>query len=194
MLKFSTSNKTKIQEISDVYNIDFIDGVDIDEIDSQDLVEVIKYKTFDMYQMIKRDGIVVEDTILEINGNPVNDIKFRLKEIEADIERYIGLPVSMKVSVGTVINNKLYIFTNKLDGIIVNKSKDGFGFDPYFGISYNGKVISLSELKERGLKNKFSPRIDVVGRMLNWINNKGEYPDHIFNLSSINKWNGKYQK
>ena len=193
MLRFSTSNENKKQEIKSATNIEVIAGIDIEEVDSNNFLEVIKYKALDMYKQTGEEGIIVEDTVLKINGKPVNDIKFRLEEIKDNIEEYKEADVEMIVSVGVVINNEVFVFTESLEGVIFNARMDGFAFDPYFYINYKGKIKSLAELKEKGLKAEVSPRVKVVKRIERYFSGKSAVPNGVFKVDEIKPWSGKYQ-
>jgi len=67
--------------------------------------------------------------------------------------------------------------------------KDAFGFDPYLVPSPNGfkSPFTFYELKQQGLKSKFSPRKFATESLI-----EGIYVDCV-EASEIPKWTGDYQ-
>jgi len=194
MLKFSTSNKNKIEEIKKASNIPVIEGIDIEEIDSSSILDIILHKAKDMYLYTDEEGIIVEDSVLTIDNEVVGDIKFRMQQLEENPELFADKKTTFTVSLGVVINGFVYVFQGHLNGELDLPQGKGFAFDPYFYPKNYDKKISLAELKDLGLKKEVSPRVMAIKKLENYFKNKKGSPDYKVSLKDIKKWKGTYQK
>tara|TARA_B100000700_G_C15059942_1_gene865096 strand:+ start:1075 stop:1659 length:585 start_codon:yes stop_codon:yes gene_type:complete len=194
MLKFSTSNKDKIEEIKNASNIPVIEGIDIEEIDSDSILNIILHKAKDMYLYTGEEGIIVEDSVLTIDNKVVGDIKFRMQQLEDNPDLFAGKDTTFTVSLGVVVEDYIYIFQGHLNGMLDLPQGEGFAFDPYFYPKNYDKKISLAELKDLGLKKEVSPRVMAIKKLENYFKNKKGSPDYKVSLKDIKKWKGTYQK
>lgn len=174
---FITSNKNKIEEILSILpEADIIKGLDLKEVLS-DSITVAMYKA-----LAAGPGFVIEDTILEIEGVEVVDIKWKLNQLQtADAKWLVHLGYNDGVAI--------HIYRGIISGTIISRDKvpkGAFGFDPYF-YPENSKY-NLFELKEMGFKNDFSARKIALESLKN---------NNVFfskNIVEIPEWSGQYQK
>lgn len=172
-----TSNEKKLREFRRFgLEIEARAGQDIKEVEGTPL-EVVVYKALEA-----GEGAVVEDTVLEIEGEVVVDIKFRLHELgQAPEARWI-------VTLGHNAGETIDIFEGVIEGRLVkpkNQQQNPFGFDPYFVPA--GEERTLAELEEIGIKDDFSARKDAVTRLA-----KGQRTLRVA-IGDIPEWVGKYQ-
>lgn len=177
-----TSNENKIKEFKSILGDKLIlqKGKDLKEIDGT-VDEVILYKALE-----SGNGFIVEDTILEVDGKEIVDIRYCLdKYSKKDVE------ASWIVSLGYNNGNEISIYRGIIKGKLVsikNIPDDSFGFDSYFIPKENNEDNqSLYELNKSGLKDNYSARKLALLNLLNNI----YYSKTLIN--SIPKWNGKYQ-
>ena len=76
-IKLVTSNELKIKEFKR-FGLPFkvVKGVDLKEVDS-DYITVVTHKAIEA-----GEGMLVEDTVLLVNGEEIVDIKWRVEEIQ----------------------------------------------------------------------------------------------------------------
>lgn len=195
-LKFSTSNKKKQEEISAISDIPFIHSIDLPEIDSDDWILVAAYKAKDVYNHTKEEGVIVEDSILIIGDEIFSDIKFKYDYFVKNINLFLNKKVSFIVTTSVFINNKIYCFQGKIEGLIKNKTIDGYYFDPYIFINTPLGFLSLTDLDNLGKKIDFSPRTISVKLLTDYFSNTNlEKKENIFifNYKDLPDWNGNYQ-
>jgi hypothetical protein len=168
-----TSNCHKINEYQE-FGIEARLGPDIDEVLGT-IDEVITYKI-----LSSEPYILVEDTVLEIGGQEIVDVKFKLKNItEHDNALWI-------TSLGYHDNSYLYVYRGIIEGRIVSPViEHETSFEPYFMPIDAG--ITLYELKQRGQKDKFSARRLALEAFRN------DQPAFLRKISDVPKWKGKYQ-
>ena len=174
-MTFTTSNSQKIKEIKRIFpDVNIVDGSDLPEV-SGSYKEVITYKSLDAGK-----GFVVEDTILEIDGVEVIDIKwnheYKLKTCQQ---------VCWRVSLGYNDGTSIKVWTGTTNGIIVEPTVDGYGFDPY--LLPDGYDITVSQLDNENRKDEVSPRKKALLSLQN------RKPDFEVLISDIPKWTGNYQ-
>lgn len=176
-MKFITSNESKIQEIQAILpDAQIVKGKDLEEVLS-DSITVAMYKA-----LAAGAGFVIEDTILEIDGVEVVDIKWKLERLQVADAKWL-------VHLGYNDGETIYIYRGIVPGIIIPQEKfpeGAFGFDPYF--FPEGSMYNLFELKKLGLKNDFSARKIALEALRN--------NDVFFskNIAEIPEWSGQYQK
>lgn len=177
-VKLVTSSENKLKEFEEIVNGKIIveKGQDLKEVHGN-MDEVIIYKS-----LAAGAGLVVEDTILKIDGVEVVDIKWN-KQYELQNAKKCCFIVSIGYNNGTHIE----IFRDMVNGILVSPDPEGgFAFDPYF--LPDGAEETLSQLKRKGLKNKYSARAGALLKFLN--GGKSEYK---IAISDIEPWKGEYQ-
>lgn len=185
-IKLSTSNKNKIEEFKS-YGLPFevVQGKDLKEILS-DSVSVAIYKAID-----SGDKILVEDTVLLVNGIEVVDIKWKIK----DIVKLRNPTIEWRTSLAILDNGFVYVYTGMIECALVQDAdkikapEDAFGFDPFLTPSPNGFATALTfyELKKEGKKDLFSPRAYATQSLLDG------YYTHIVDVKDIKPWTGEYQ-
>lgn len=171
-----TSNKDKIREFKRIFGneLEIQNGYDIKEVMGS-MDEVILYKSLDAGK-----NIIVEDTILTIDGKEVVDIRWNQEDKLKNAKKAQWI-VSLAYNDGNTIS----VYRGIVNGIIVEPSINGFGFDPYF--LPDGSDITLSQLDKEGKKDLFSARVKAL---LNLKNDKAEFRKEI---KDIPIWNGQYQ-
>lgn len=170
-----TSNNSKLREFKRFgLDLSYEKGKDISEVDGT-IDDVIIYKA-----LAAGKDKIVEDTILEVDGEEIVDIRWKINQMDKEAEaKWI---VSLGYNDGT--NIKVY------RGIIIGNlhksdKKSEFGFDVYF--TPHGSEVSLAILEEQGQKDNFSARKIACQALL-----KDEYILKK-SINSIPEWNGNYQ-
>jgi len=170
-----SSNIKKIKEYNNFgLSIKAEKGVDLPEVDG-DINEIITHKALSV-------GInkVAEDTILEVDGKHIVDIKWKIKEMNKDAS------AKWIVSLGVNDGKTIKIYRGIINGDLIKSESDNIlDFDPYF-IPKNSE-LTLSQLDKIGEKNNFSARKIACE---NLINNNTEL---VINITDILKWTGNYQ-
>lgn len=177
----TTSNQDKINEFISILGEERVvvqKGRDIKEVFGT-MDEVILHKSFDAGV-----GYIVEDTILEVDGKEIVDIRYNIEKFaDKNIEaRWI-------VSLGFNDGDNIYVYRGIIKGQLVAVDEipfDAFGFDPYF--VPNGSKDSLYTLKQNGQKDLFSARKIALENLLL------EKAIIVTPRVSIKPWTGKYQK
>lgn len=181
MFKIITSNQNKINEYKrfGILSLEVISGKDIREV-SGTSEEVVLYKAIEA-----GEEVIVEDSILEIDGVEIVDIKYQLK----NLKNHAGKEAKFKVSLGYLQNGVIKTYSATLTGNIqdVKKPEVCFGFDYCFFPT--NSIYSLHELELQGheFKDKFSPRKQAILKLLN-----NQY-DNMYKIEDIKPWNGEYQ-
>jgi len=172
-----TSNLEKIREIKEINPTLKIEiGPDLEEV-LADKDTVIIYKS-----LAAGEGYVVEDTILEIDGKEIVDIKWKLKSLKE------GMKLKWIISFGYHTGTHIKVYRGEVDGIITIPTifpENAFGFDLYF--KPLGMNKTLYELQKEGLKNQFSPRALAIKALLL------DTPIIIKDINTIKQWTGNYQ-
>ncbi len=172
-----TGNKNKQKEIKEIlsedqYKLNFFD-IDLDEVLADDPETIVIYKTLDAQKIIEKNNIVTEDTTLFVNGEFFPEIKWKMDELkEGDV-------VEMIVTLGYYRDEVIYIYQNKIEGIIHldRENKYSFGFDNILFIG--DKCLGDYKLEH--------PIRDVYKEL--------GYDKYIKNvdIKSIDPWNGEWQ-
>jgi len=181
---FTTSNEHKIKEIKRIFpEIKIVKGRDLKEVKGSS-EEVATYKSLEAGK-----GFVVEDTILEIKKDKKFEELVEIKWLINDLPKYIGKKARWIVTLAHNDGEFITLYRGIIEGTIGNPYKvngeiKGYGFDPYFYITFSQ---SLAKLDEQGRKDDFSARKKAL---LGMKKNK-KYKK--IKISDIPKWNGKYQ-
>ena len=150
MPQLVTSNARKLREFERFgLSLSLAFGVDLPEVDG-DADEVVVRKA-----LAAGADRIVEDTILEINGEPIVDIRWRLDEA-AQLD---GAPARWVVSLGLNDGRSIRVYRGAVHGTISGGGPapaDAFGFDPFFVPS--GCDLSLYMLDRLGRKDEYSAR------------------------------------
>jgi len=175
-MKLSSSNKNKINEFKRILpDIEVIEGSDLKEVQGT-IDEVIIHKSLDAGK-----DMVVEDTILIVDGQEVVDIKWNKLYKTENTKK-----VSWIVSLGYNDGKNIYISRGIINGVLVeHNGVDGFGFDPYF--LPDGSELTLAELEHNGIKDNFS------ARYLALLNLKNKRYIIKKDILDIEPWTGSYQ-
>lgn len=183
-MKLVTSNKFKLAEFKRFgLDIEIANGLDLEEVLGTP-EEVIIYKAIEA-----GEGLMVEDTILIVDGVEIVDIREKIN----DLHLLINKKATWKVSIACIINDQIHIASSEVNGYIDQPSgdlKNSFGFDPFFYINdiHLGRKASLSTLEAVGIKDNYSARKQCV---INFINKENDFK--IIPLNQVKKWEGKYQ-
>ena len=181
-MKLVTSNKFKLQEFQRFgLNIQMEKGLDLEEVLGTPK-EVVIYKAIEAGA-----NLLVEDTILTIDGEEIVDIRERISEMD----NFLGKEALWTVSLACVIDNQVLVASATIKGSIKppqTNPEEAFGFDPYFYPSDNKDSLSLHSLELKGEKDNYSARKNAI---LNFINKTGNF--EALSLDSIKPWTGKYQ-
>ena len=173
-VKLITSNPYKFKEFQKLIpNISMENGQDLKEVDGTK-EEVAIYKA-----LMAGDNCMVEDTILEVNGKEIVDIRWKIKELKT------GQKSVWITTLALNKNNHIILFKGEISGTLDTEKfiKDTFGFDSVFIPNNSNK--SLHELKNE--KDNFSARKLAIQNFMK--NNSYK----IISIESIPKWTGKWQ-
>lgn len=183
-MKLVSGNQFKINEYKNIA-IDFNEFIETVVVDLEEVMgtpeEVILYKTLSI-----PENSFVDDAIIEIDSEPVVDIKWKLENMKTTIEN-----VTWIVHIGFHDNDDIKIFKGSIKGKMKPYNKEemsgNFGFDMCF--YPEGSNRTLYELSQIGAKNnkQFSARFQAFENM---INNK---PILIKNKNQIEEWKGSFQ-
>lgn len=181
-MKLVSSNKFKLKEFKRF-------GLDIDIQEGLDLKEVLgTSKEVVIYKAIEAgENLLVEDTILEVDGVEIVDIRKKINQIS----QFKGKEAIWRVSLACLVNGEVLYSTASVKGEIKEPQTDpekAFGFDPYFYPKHDMN-LSLHSLELSGLKDSFSARKMAIG---NFLNQKENFEK--ISINSIPKWTGEYQK
>ena len=178
-MKLVTSNQSKLSEFRRFgLELEMEEGLDLREVDGTS-EEVVTYKAIEA-----GEHLIVEDTILIIDGEEVVDIKKRLDELD----NWAGKPAEWRVSIGCLIGDQVVTSSASVIGQIKPPApgfEDGFGFDPYF--IPDGYEVSLEQLNRTGNKDTVSARRVAISQFLDKRNCK------FLKLENIQPWEGGYQ-
>lgn len=177
-MKLVTSNPNKLAEFAGFgLNIQAHSGLDLREVQGS-IDEVILHKAKDA-----GSGLVVEDTILEIDGEEVVDIRWRISQLSD----HVGTPANWIVSLGHNTGTHIRVYRGVIPGILISNvaSVNSFGFDPFFVPT--GQDRTLEVLASMGLKDAHSARKRAVEALI------ADKPILVVALSDIAVWTGAYQ-
>jgi inosine/xanthosine triphosphate pyrophosphatase family protein len=174
-----SSNQNKIKEFRSILkdSITIKEGIDLKEVlGNKD--EVILYKSLEAGA-----GYIVEDTILEVEGKEVVDIKYCL-------EKYSNININANWIVTLGYNNgtEIKVYRAVIGGVLKRIDlipADSFGFDSYF--IPDGTHKSLYELDKEGKKDFFSARKHALYLL------KYDEPLYTKSIKDIPAWSGDYQ-
>lgn len=185
----STSNQNKIKEFQRFgLNFDVVNGKDLKEVNSN-IDDVIKYKALEASKT--NDNVLVEDTVLIVNGEEIVDIRWRIKELS----QLKNPEILWVVSLGIVDNGVFYRYKSSINCCIVDNvenitiPEDAFGFDPYL-MPFVSDIVTpytFYELEKMNMKDDFSPRKFVIDNLID-----GFY-EEATPVSEIPDWTGDYQ-
>lgn len=179
----STSNQNKLNEFKRFgLQFEIQTGLDLPEVNGT-IEEVIKYKA-----LHAGEGILVEDSVLKIDGEEVTDIRWRIDEL-AELK---DPEIQWQVSLAILEDNTVTVYTSSIDCALVENAqrvhvpKDAFGFDPYLcPVGSDNKTFY--ELEKANQKDQFSPRKAVVMKVL-----KGQFETQ-YEADKIPEWKGTFQ-
>lgn len=158
-LSLASSNKTKIAELTrlSLGAVPVIAGNDLKEIfGTPDQIAIYK-------ALSAGEGLIVEDSILVVDDEPLIDIKWRLKELMKRAETETANLV-WEVRLSFVKNGEVRVFKGSLEGRLRPWDVAGSGYDPIFNVYGVGQ--SLARLENRGLKDQYSARARAFQALL----------------------------
>lgn len=168
---FQSSNEFKIKEFQKhLPNLRIEKGEDLDEVlGTKD--DVIIYKSLDA-----GPNIIVEDTILIVNGEEFVDIRWRADELQ------VGDKATWVVSLGYNDGENIYVFRGSVNGRISSSSM-GYGFGSKF---YPEGMEKAMDFIENDIHYYSARKIAIE-------NFKNNNPMYVVKISDIPEWTGKYQ-
>jgi len=181
---FTTSNEFKIKEIKRVLpEAKIIKGKDLREVKGTS-EEVAIYKALEAGK-----GFVIEDTILEIKNKRKWEELVEIKWMIDNLPKYLGKRAKWVVTFAYNDGEYITLYRGTYEGTIGNPYKvdgkiRGYGFDPYFYITFSQ---NLAKLDEEGRKDDFSARHKALLAI------KKNKKFKKIKISDIPKWEGEYQ-
>lgn len=179
-LKLSTSNAQKIRDYKSLglQDIEIIEGKDLKEVHADS-------STVALYKAIEAGtNILVEDSILVINGEEIVDIRWKLDEIAT----FDNPKIQWIVNLSILDNGFIYIYQGISHCDLVQSDMDPFGphaFDPF--LRPKDTHLSFYDLDMKGRKADHSPRTYAVNNLLN-----GDFLKKVA-LANVPEWTGDYQ-
>ena len=175
-ISINTSNKGKIGEFQRMFN-QFGYELDSTNIDLKEIIashdEVVAHKASSL-----GEGILVEDTSLEIEGKEEEGIN--IKWILSNMGEFIGKKATWIVLLGIMQGEKVNLYKGVTEGEIVEPSGEGgFGFDPIFRPIGSEKTLAQEK------KDETSARFRAI---------KNLCESNIYkSVDPIKEWKGKWQ-
>ena len=156
-MKLNTSNEGKFEEFKRLFaaqNIDLAAShIDLEEIDA-DPISVVAHKATQV-----GEGIIVEDTSLDIDGESVGT---NVRWLLDNLSDYIGKKATWNVLLAYQSGDNVIIFQGTIHGTIVKpEGNTGFGFDPLF--LPNGTNNTLAQSKP----DEYNARAKAVQALIN---------------------------
>jgi inosine/xanthosine triphosphate pyrophosphatase family protein len=175
-----SSNPIKIAEYQRFSNTELrLDsGVDLDEVDGTP-DDVIIHKA-----LAAGPGRMVEDSIMVIDGEPMVDIRWRLKALLAGEVKHSARAI-WQVRLGILHDGVVYAYLGETFGQICPYDTPGFGIDPIFLV--DGVHQTLSALDKAGTKDPVSARKFAFDAVL------GQSPYLAVSAADVAPWAGRYQ-
>lgn len=176
----TTSNPQKILEYKrfSAAQLRIEPGVDLDEVDGTP-DEIIIHKA-----LAAGPGRLVEDAIIVIDGKPMTDIRWRLKEILSGSVP-AQTPVVWEVRLGILHEGVVYAYLGQTQGTVVPFDVPGFGIDPIFHVT--GAGATFAKLDQEGRKDPWSARQFAMEYMVK------QQPYLAVAASEIKPWAGAMQ-
>lgn len=174
--QLNTSNPGKLKEFQQFFALHGhtvkATCIDLKEIDA-DPITVVTHKASQL-----AEGIIVEDTTLDIEGETVG---IHVRWLLDHLSNYIGRQASWIVLMAYRSKDQVFIFKGELKGKIVSpQGTDGFGFDPVF--MPEGSNQTLAELKD--------PRINARAAAVEAL-----LANQLFSIRPVMKhWTGPWQQ
>ena len=180
MLILKSSNQYKISEYTRLLKgteVTVETGSDLKEVLS-DMDTVIIYKS-----LAGGKNVIVEDTILIINGKPEVEIRWKWKNLKT------GDKVTWVISIGVLVENQVKVYRGSIDAIVQRTSNEvGEAFEPLLvPVENNFNKMSYSNLAKIINKDTIDPRAMAVQKLLN------NDPVFVKNVKDIPTWKGAYQ-
>jgi inosine/xanthosine triphosphate pyrophosphatase family protein len=180
-LKIATSNDAKIKEFNRFgLNVVAEKGLDLKEVQSSSSLTVAAYKAIEA-----GEGVMVEDTVLEINGTEIVDIRYQMQHLKDCINNTARWIVTLAVVDGNAVKLSKGIINGTIRESDDHGKPDVFGFDAVFHPD-GGEGLSLHQLEQANRKDDFSARKLAVIDFL-------QEPVEL-DLELFPKWEGEYQK
>ena len=185
-LTYCSSNIKKIKDVNRLFpNLPTKLSVDLPEI-IDSAFNTILYKT-----LLSNENEIIEDASVEIDGNLIIDIKWKLETITHE---QTGV---WYVYLGVKNNNKIYIYKAEQTGVFkapdkenINSEQVVFAFDTYF--KPDGSIKTFHELKLKGLSDKFNVRKMALDNLFNNIYVDIVEIDDIIKANKILMWQNNY--
>lgn len=170
-LLFATNNKNKLKEVRQILNEHEIIGLDCFNAENEEVEETgitfsenafLKakyfYAKFNLPTIADDTGLCCYGLNLEPgvyskrltkSGNDLDNINQLLKLLENkdDKRAYFSSVIAL------ILNNKVYYFEGKLEGLIINKIKgnNGFGYDSIFHVKEFDKTLAELSSEEKNI-------------------------------------------
>jgi inosine/xanthosine triphosphate pyrophosphatase family protein len=179
-LRLVSSNQRKLAEFRELgLPMAVAIGQDLPEVDGTP-DEVILHKS-----VAAGAGTLIEDTVLEIDGVPVVDIRWRL----GGLDRSEGSRAAFVVSLAMNDGNTVRVWRGRTEGVLRSPETippGTFGFDPFF-LPDGADGLTLHDLVLQGRKTAFSARARAVTFLLT------EPPLTECPLEAVETWTGSWQ-
>jgi len=180
MLILKSSNPYKISEYTRL-----LKDTEVKVEAGTDLKEVLADKdTVILYKAIAGgNNVIVEDTVLEINGVEEVEIRWKWKDLQT------GDKIKWIISIGVLQNNEVKVYRGEIEAIVDRSfGMDGEAFEPFIvPLKNNPNKISYTLLSKEIDKDIIDPRAMAVQKLLN------KEPVFVKNINDIPQWIGDYQ-
>jgi inosine/xanthosine triphosphate pyrophosphatase family protein len=172
-IKLVTSNENKLKEFQRyIPSLKSEKGKDLPEVDGNK-EEVAIYKA-----KMAGDGFLIEDTILEVDGKEIVDIRWKLNELQNNSARWI---TTLALNKG----GSIYLYKGETLGTINTEKyqENSFGFDSVF--IPHGSSQTLHEMGDK--REPFSARKRAIEAL---VENNFYFK---MDIKNIQEWKGRWQ-
>jgi XTP/dITP diphosphohydrolase len=168
--KINSSNKNKLEEFRTYLGEHVISETkDLEEPDSDPITVVV-------YKASQFEGVLVDDTSLEIEGESVGvNVKWVLQKLG----QFVGRKATFKCLLAIRFGDKVFVFKGEVPGKMTERRGERFGFLPFF--QPDGATLTLAE----DLPHHFNARYYAVQVLLK--------NQPYLTVSPVFHWNGNFQ-
>lgn len=191
-LKFITSNKKKAQDAKD-WGFGVVEGVHLpNEIADPDVSQVVIYKAYEC----QHEGIIVEDTALEVEGFSIGtNIKHAFEIMENNASWFEGKKIVWSVALAAKHEGIIWKSQAQWNGFWTqrNRQHHAYHFEQFLTQNLEGGKESFYCNWELTRQWKEGPRYQALKQLKNaWLEGIMKGVEKI-DVLSIKPWNGEYQ-
>lgn len=191
-LKFITTNKKKAQDARQ-WGFGVVEGIELpDEIDHPDVSQVVIYKAYECQE----EGIIVEDTALEVEGfNIGTNIKHAFEIMQNNASWFEGKKIIWSVALAAKREGMIWKSQAQWEGFWTqqNRQHHAYHFEQFLTQNLQGGDANFYCNWKLDRQWQEGPRYKALSQLKNaWLEGVMEGVETI-DVSSIKPWDGAYQ-